>query len=208
MPLFSLPSKYGIGTLGKEAYAFVDFLKAAGQKYWQLLPLVPTNYGDSPYQSFSGYAGNPYFIDLDVLCEKGLLFECEYSSVDFGADATKVNYEKLYNNRLGVLRVAFSRFKGGEGYETFCRENGDWLDNYALFMAIKDSEGSKSWREWKSALKFRDKDAVDAAQTELSEDINFYKFLQFEFFSQWKKLKSYANQNGIKIIGDIQHKSA
>lgn len=202
MPLFSLPSNYGIGSLGEEAYAFVDFLKKAGQKYWQLLPLVPTNFGDSPYQSFSSYAGNPYFIDLDILCKNGLLEREDYINVDFGSDPTHVDYEKLYNNRYKVLKIAFSRFKGGRAFDEFCKAHEKWLCGYALFMALKDEAGGKSWREWASPLKFRESEALLAAEKRLSEEISFYKFLQFEFFSQWEALKAYANKSGIKIIGD------
>lgn len=203
MPLFSLPSKYGIGTLGSAAYAFVDFLKSAGQSYWQLLPLVPTNYGDSPYQSFCSFAGNPYFIDLDLLNSKGLLDKNDYINVDFGSDATRVDYEKLYNNRYGVLRLAFERFAGGREYERFCDDNALWLNDYALFMALKDENGGKSWREWETPLKMREYDALEQAKERLSRDIAFYKFLQFEFFEEWENLKKYANKCGIKIIGDI-----
>lgn len=203
MPLFSLPSSYGIGSLGEEAYAFVDFLKAAGQSYWQLLPLVPTNYGDSPYQSFSSYAGNPYFIDLDILCKDGLLLREDYINVDFGSDPTRVDYEKLYLNRYAVLKTAFLRFEGGKAYEDFCKAHDKWLSDYALFMALKDEHGGKSWREWEKPLKLRETQALKSARERLGGEIEFYKFLQFKFFSQWEELKKYANHQGIKIIGDM-----
>ncbi len=191
MPIFSLPSPYGIGTLGAESYRFVDFLKKSGQSYWQILPLTPTNYGDSPYQSFSSYAGNPYFIDIDLLIKEGLLTKREADSKDFGSDKFKIDYGKLYENRLPLLKIAFSRFKESREYFTFCEENAHWLDSYATFMALKTINGFKSWNEWEV--------------TELPEnnDAEFHKFLQFKFFTQWQNLKAYANENGIKIIGDI-----
>ena len=205
MPVFSLPSKYGIGTLGAEAYDFVDFLKKAGQSYWQILPLNPTNYGDSPYQSFSSVAGNPYFIDLDTLQKEGLLQKEEYDTVDFGSDHTKVDYGKLYENRYKVLRIAFARFRENipNAFLQFCSEEKDWLDEYALFMAIKDANGGESWRKWDKDLRFKEPESIKQVSEEYREDILFYQFLQFEFYKEWTKLKKYANQNGIKIIGDM-----
>ncbi len=205
LPVFSLWSKYGIGTFGKEAFEFVDFLKKAGQSYWQILPLNPTNYGDSPYQSFSSAAGNPYFIDLDVLCDEGLLNKNDYVNVDFGKDASKVDYGKLYQNRLPVLRIAFENFIKGEdkGFTAFCRKNKDWLNEYALFMAIKDSFNGKSWREWDEPLKKHTASAIKNFQKDQKSNIEFYKFIQYEFYKQWHKLKDYANSKGIQIIGDM-----
>ena len=204
MPIFSLSSEYGIGTLGAEAFAFVDFLKKAGQSYWQLLPLNPTSFGDSPYQSFSSDAGNPYFIDLDILADEALLNKEDYACVDFGTNPSAVDYEKLYNERYKVLRIAFSRFdRENEDYIDFCNSESDWLCDYALFMAVKYSEGGVSRHEWTDGLRFRHMDAVEKAKTELAEEIEFYKFLQFKFYEQWFKLKEYANRNGIKIIGDM-----
>ena len=204
MPIFSLSTNYGIGTLGKEAYEFIDFLKEAGQSYWQILPLSPTSFGDSPYQSFSSYAGNPYFIDLDILSEKGLLKKADYENIDFGENAEEVDYEKLYDNRYKVLKIAFNNFDiKNEEYLKFCSEQNFWLMDYALFMAIKDYKGGISWQEWDLEIKFRQKDAIENIKSLLKEEIEFYKFLQFEFFSQWYKLKDYANEKGIKIIGDM-----
>ena len=205
MPVFSLPSPYGIGTFGKEAYGFVDFLKKAGQRYWQILPLNPTNYGDSPYQSFSSAAGNPYFIDLDMLQEEGLLQKSEYEHVDFGGDRTSVDYGKLYENRYRVLRIAFARFRQAipEAFHRFCAKHEDWLPEYALFMALKDANGGVSWRKWDEKLRFRDPETLRQAREDYQEDILFYEFLQYIFFKQWTKLKVYANQNGIKMIGDM-----
>ena len=203
MPVFSLPSKYGIGALGKEAYDFIDFLEKAGQSYWQILPLNPTKYGDSPYQSFSSFAGNPYFIDLDTLSKEGLLLLEEYESVDFGDNPFSIDYAKLYENREKVLKIAFSRFKADQEYKEFCKAQGYWLDEYALFMALKESSGGKAWYEWDGDLKLRNADTLLKAREEYKEEIDFQKFVQFKFFSQWLKLKEYANKKGIEIIGDM-----
>lgn len=204
MPVFSLPTDYGIGTFGKEAYRFVDFLNKAGQSYWQILPLNPTNYGDSPYQSFSSAAGNPYFIDLDTLCDEGLLEKDDYAGIDFGSDSTSVDYAKLYYNRYGVLKKAYHRFDlMNADYIAFCKRESAWLDDYALFMAIKDAFGGVSWREWSCELRFREPSAIKECKSKYSDSIEFYRFLQYEFFKQWFALKKYANTNNIKIIGDI-----
>lgn len=203
MPIFSLPSRYGIGSIGREAFRFVDFLKKAGQSYWQILPVGPVSYGDSPYQSFSTYAGNPYFIDIELLIERGLITGAEADSFDFGSDPTLIDYGLLFQNRLPLLRIAFSRFEKSDEYREFCRRGAYWLDDYALFMAIKSSQDNRPWYEWPELLKKRDSAALDSARETLAEDIEFYKFLQFLFSSQWHALKNYANQNGIKIIGDI-----
>lgn len=202
MPIFSLPSRGGIGTLGHEAYRFVDFLYKAGQTWWQILPLNPTNYGDSPYQSFSSYAGNPYFIDPEILIGEGLLTSEEFESFDFGGFA-RVDYGKLYQNRLQLLRLAFRRFKEDGGYKSFCKENAYWLEDYALFMAIKNANGDISWENWDKALRFREADAIKNAQKEHKESIKFYCFIQYMFAKQWFALKNYANSKGIRIIGDI-----
>ncbi len=203
MPIFSLPSRYGIGTVGREAFRFVDFLAAAGQSYWQILPVGPTSYGDSPYQSFSTYAGNPYFIDIDLLIEDGLLTQDEADSADFGSDPYAIDYGKLFENRLPLLRLAFSRFEETDEYREFCRRNAYWLDDYALFMSIKATKEHRPWYEWPEPLKTRDATALDSARSDLECDINFFKFLQFLFSLQWRSLKAYANKRGIEIIGDI-----
>ncbi len=203
MPIFSLPSPYGIGTFGKSAFDFVDFLKKGHQTYWQILPLNPTSFGDSPYQSFSSYAGNPYFIDLDILVKNGLLKLEEIKAVDFGKDLSKIDYEKQYIGRYPLLKLAFSRFKPDNQYNLFISENCHWLDDYALFMAIKQAHDGAAWYDWCSDLKSRDSAALQRAQNDYADDIAFHKFLQFEFNRQWVSLKEYANQNGIKIIGDI-----
>lgn len=201
----SLPSDYGIGTMGKAAYEFVDFLKEAKQRYWQILPVGPTSYGDSPYQSFSTNAGNPYFIDLDMLREEGLLQKTDYSKINWGADSKYVDYENLYNNRFKVLRKAFDRFKEGDltEFRTFLQDNEKWVSNYALFMSIKDENNGKSWLEWDEGLRCRDSGALWEFRCAHEDDIMFWEFLQFKFFEQWRKLKDYANDNGVSIIGDI-----
>ena len=201
----SLPSEYGIGTTGKEAYKFVDFLKAAKQSCWQILPIGPTSYGDSPYQSFSTNAGNPYFIDLDILCEEGLLKKADYSKLKWGKNSKNVDYEIIYNNRFKVLRKAFNRFKKGDltEFNEFLQKNEKWISNYALFMSIKDANGGKSWLEWDEGLRKRDSHSLWEFKSEHEDDVMFWEFLQFKFFEQWNKLKEYANENGISIIGDI-----
>ena len=203
MPIFSLPSKYGIGTLGREAYNFIDFLENAGQSYWQILPLNPTNYGDSPYQSFSSYAGNPYFIVIEMLIEEGLLKSDEADLCDFGNDLDAINYEKLYKHRLPLLRKAFERFVPTKDYQAFIKNNSSWLYDYALFMALKNAHGDASWEEWEIPLKTRQEIAIKQAEITYKSDIDFYCFVQFEFHKQWQNLKKYANSKGIKIIGDI-----
>lgn len=204
MPVFSLPSKYGIGSFGKAAYDFVDFLVLAGQSYWQILPLGTTMYGDSPYQSYSSAAGNPYFIDLDMLRDDGLLNEEDYVNLDYG-DRSKVDYEKIYATRYPLLRKAYGKFKelyGTEKIEKFCADN-EWAKDYALFMAIKKHEDSKPWYLWDTLLRMRDADAIKNIKQTLCDEINFQLFMQYEFYCQWDKLKKYANGKGIKIIGDI-----
>ena len=205
MPMSSLPSPYGIGTMGKSAYQFVDFLAAAGQKYWQLLPLGPTSYGDSPYQSFSTFAGNPYFIDLDLLIKDKLLKPSEVKNRSWGENPERVDYGKIYESRYAVLRLAFER--GAERYAeelaAFRRENASWLENYALFMAIKRSQGMCAWTEWPEALRLRREDALAQARQELREDVEFFVFVQFLFFRQWDALRTYAREKGIRFIGDV-----
>ena len=163
MPVFSLPSRYGIGSFSKSAYQFVDMLKKAGQKYWQILPLCPTSYGDSPYQSFSTYAGNPYFIDLDQLIEEKLLTRKECQACDFGDDPQDIDYGKLYENRFKLLRKAYERANVGEDqeFEAYRRENAWWLDDYALFMAVKDRFDGVAWNEWAEDIRLRWSNAMD-----------------------------------------------
>ena len=203
MPIFSLPSRYGIGTFGDEARRFADFLKTAGQSCWQILPLGPTSFGDSPYQSFSSFAGNPYFIDIDPLISEGLLKKSEAEHFDYGSDENAVDYALLYENRLPLLKLAFSRFSPDKDYFDFCQSESAWLDDYVLFTAIKKAEGDRAWYEWPKPLKSRDEDALSAAREKYSDELEFYRFVQFEFYRQWRSLKAYANKNGIEIIGDI-----
>lgn len=203
LPITSLPSKYGIGCFSREAYEFVDKLKAAGQKNWQILPLGPTGYGDSPYQSFSTFAGNPYYIDLEQLIEEGLLTEEECEACDFGDNDRYVDYEKIYFGRFPILRKAFERFMPDEEFAGFCEEHAYWLEDYSLYMAVKDANGGKSWIEWEEGLRNRQPEALEQAREELKDDVAFYRFQQYEFMKQWTALKSYANDQGIRIIGDI-----
>ena len=208
MPLFSLPSKYGIGCFSKEAYEFVDFLKKAGQTYWQILPIGPTSYGDSPYQSFSVYAGNPYFIDLDELVEKGWLEKSDLTDTIAAVkaqDPHDIDYGWLYNTRFKLFRKAFenSNIKEDQKFQRYVRKNSYWIKGYALFMALKDSFKGKSFSTWPEDIRLHQKEAVKKAEKEFGEDILFYEFMQFEFEREWYKLRKYANSNGIKIIGDI-----
>ncbi len=203
MHITSLPGPYGVGTMGKQAYAFVDFLKAAGQSVWQILPLTPTGYGDSPYQSCSTYAGNHYLIDLPTLVEEGLLKKEELDGVQWCLREDKADFGLLYRSRLKVLRIAYSRFVPGEDYRVFCRENQSWLREFALFMALKDHFGGKPWYEWDAPLKIREPEAMERAKTEKKEDIAFYCFVQFLFDRQWRALRSYAKSSGIRIVGDV-----
>lgn len=206
MHISSLPSPYGIGTMGKEAYKFVDFLAESKQRYWQILPICPTSYGDSPYQSFSTHAGNPYFIDLDMLVKDGLLKKADFSRIDWGDDEEHTDYEKLYKNRFKLLKKAYSRFmKIGDTslFEQFLADNEKWISNYALFMSIKNENDGKPWTEWDEPLKKRDSHALWLFKESHKEEVEFWEFVQFKFFEQWLKLKEYANENGISIIGDI-----
>ena len=205
LPISSLPGKYGIGSFSKEAYKFVDFLKNSNQKYWQILPIGPTSYGDSPYQSFSTYAGNPYFISLEDLIDQGLLTEEECKKVKFGNRADTVDYEKLYNGRFKLLKKAYKKSNIGEKeeFKKFKDENCYWLNDYSMFMAIKERFEGRSFDNWAEDIKLRWEYSMEYYKKELSEEIEFYEFVQYEFYRQWYKLKKYANDNGIKIIGDI-----
>lgn len=205
LPVSSLPGKYGIGSFSEEAYKFVDFLKDSKQQYWQILPIGPTSYGDSPYQSFSTYAGNPYFISLEELIEQKLLTEKECDKVDFGNKIDKVDYEKLYNGRFKLLKKAYKRsnIREREEFKKFKDENQYWLNDYAMFMAIKERFKGQSFDNWAEDIKLRWGYSMEYYQNELKEEIEFYEFVQYEFYRQWYKLKKYANDNGVKIIGDI-----
>ena len=202
MPVFSLPGPYGIGTLGREAYRFVDFLAAAGQSYWQILPIGPTGYGDSPYQSFSAFAGNPYFIDFDLLARQGLLTEDELPAPQ---PAGPIRYDLLYTQRPATLQRAADRLLASPSpaYEAFCQEQRAWLEDYALFMAIKEEQGQAGLASWPDALRCREPDALDAARQRLAGRCGYFKAVQFFFYDQWTALKAYANGKGVRLIGDI-----
>ena len=206
LPVSSLPSPYGIGSFSQSAKDFVDLLQRAGQTYWQILPLGPTGYGDSPYQAFSAFAGNPYFIDLDALVREGLLEKHEIEEADFGqSDPAHVNYQKLYQNRLPLLGKACGRshFEQEEAYQRFARENAYWLDDYALFMGIKNCLGGISWTQWPDALRMRDQKALEEMKESTAQEGRLFRFLQYKFMQQWQELKEYAHSKGVKIIGDI-----
>ncbi len=211
MHIASLPGKYGIGTFGKEAYEFSDFLKKAGQKYWQILPLGPTSFGDSPYQSFSAFAGNPYFIDFDILRKDGLLEKQDYDSVNFGKDPEDIDYGLIFKQKLKVLRTAYENFKSNKAkngkeviyFKEFQDEESYWLEDYALYMAIKGHFNLKSWQTWDEDIRLRKSEAMNKYKTMLSDEIIYWEFLQYEFYKQWKILKSYVNDLGIEIIGDM-----
>ncbi|KAI4447307.1 4-alpha-glucanotransferase [Eubacterium plexicaudatum ASF492] len=205
LPITSLPSKYGIGCFSKSAYDFTDWLKEAGQTYWQILPLGPTSYGDSPYQSFSTFAGNPYFISLEALIEEGVLTKKECDKADFGKLADDINYEKMYKSRYPLLHMAYERSKISENpdYQQFITENNWWLSDYALFMALKDRFEGVPWNEWPEDIRLRYGYSMDYYRKELYFEIEFQQYMQFKFFEQWNALKAYANESGIRIIGDI-----
>ena len=205
MHISSLPSPYGIGTLGKSAYDFADFLAEASQHYWQVLPLSPTGYGDSPYQSFSSFAGNPYFIDLDLLEEDGLLLKDEYAKEFWGDDPLKADFGLLYHKRYPILYKACDRLleKNLEEFHIFCNQNAFWLNDYALFMALKDENKGAPWYSWSPELRGRDYEALRQAEERLSKEISRVKALQFLFFKQWTALRRYCREKNIEFIGDI-----
>ena len=204
--LSSLPSPYGIGTMGRAAYSFVDFLSSAGQSLWQLLPLGPTSCGDSPYQSFSSFAGNPYFIDLDMLVEDGLLVQSELDGIDWGTDPELVDYGKIYENRFKVLKIAADlgiKHDAAE-FEKFVSDNRSWLPDYALFMALKRHFGMKAWFDWPDEdIRLHKPEAVGKYAELLNEDVQFFEYIQLLFFKQWDALHKYANERGVKIVGDM-----
>lgn len=205
LPIASLPSPYGIGGFSKEAYEFIDLLEETGQKLWQILPLGPTSYGDSPYQSFSTFAGNPYFIDLDTLVEKGWLTKEACEASDYGDNESYIDYGRIYNSRFVLLKQAFlnSDVLSDEKFAEFCKANQHWLPDYALYMALKNQNDGKSWIEWEEEIRLRKPEAVECYKKELEEECNFYEFLQYEFHEQWTKVKEYAHEKGIQIVGDV-----
>jgi 4-alpha-glucanotransferase len=205
----SLPSRHGIGTFGAAAEQWIDFLKGAGQKYWQILPLGPTGWGDSPYQSFSAFAISPYYIDLDLLIEQGLLDRAEVEAFPWGHKPYRVYYAAQYQHRGKALRRAFAKFRedpaahGGDAFRSFREKHAPWLENYSLFMALKRSNRGASWLEWSEKLRFRDEKTIAAYQKKLADDIEYYSYTQFLAYTQWERIKAYANSNGVSIIGDI-----
>ena len=203
MPIFSLPSDYGIGTLGKEAYKFVDFLKNSGQSLWQILPLGVTGFGNSPYQSVSSYAGNPNLIDFELLVDDGLLEFEDFKYINWGDDPTNVDYDKIEANKLDVLKIAFNSFKENKEYYLFLEENSFWLEDYALYCSIKKLFNAEAYQNWPEGYKRREASYIEKAKIDLDENIKFHYFVQFVFFKQWQSLKKYANDSGISIVGDI-----
>ena len=202
LPIASLPSKYGIGCFSKEAYEFVDQLKEGGQSFWQILPLGPTGFGDSPYQAFSAFAGNPYFIDLEQLVGEGLLTEDECEEADFGDDDRYIAYDKIYKARFKVLKKAYERWK--KDHHQFLKSKLDpETIEYCFYMAVKDHFKSASWNKWDKDIRLRKPAAVEKYKKMLADEIGFYEFQQFEFNEQWSRLKAYANENGIRIIGEV-----
>ncbi|MBR1454864.1 MAG: 4-alpha-glucanotransferase [Lachnospiraceae bacterium] len=210
MPIFSLPSRYGIGTLGQAAYDFVDFLVDTKQTYWQILPIMETSFGNSPYSAISSFAGNPFFIDLEMLIEDGLISETDLDGIDFGNDESRVDYGKIYANRFKVLKIASDNYKRKHpiAFSKFKLEYKFFLDEYAVFHAIKDTYNGAAFNTWDTKYKLADKDAIAEFRKSHSEEIEFYKVVQNLFYNQWFKLKKYANDNGIKIIGDTPIYSA
>ena len=206
LPISALPSPYGIGTLGKAAYDFVDFLTEAGQSWWQLLPVGPTSYGNSPYQSFSTYAGNPYFVDLDLLVRDGLLKKEEIEARDWGRDPSRVDYAAIYRSRFQLLQIAVDRGweRDADKVKAFSEKNAGWLPDYALFMALKRHFDMRAWTQWEDEdIRLRRPAAVERYQRELSEDIRLFTYIQYLFFRQWEALRTYAHKKGIGMIGDL-----
>ena len=205
LPVYALPSPFGVGTLGGAARDFIDFLAAAGQSCWQLLPVGQTGYGDSPYQAFSSYAGNPYFIDLELLAEDGLLDRADYADISWGGDPERVDYGLLYQRRYPVLRKACRALleRQDPEFSTFCEENVDWLEDYALYMALKEKNGNLPWLDWPEEERLRRPAALERAKEEQREAVDFWKAVQYLFFRQWADMKAYANKKGISIIGDL-----
>ncbi len=205
-----LPSRFGIGDLGKSAYEFVNFLARSGQKLWQVLPLGPTGYEHSPYtMNFSAFAGNPLLISLDSLAESGLLNSDELKPLNGDIEPDRVNFDRVIPHKTQFLQLAYERFQKSltnqqnAELEQFCQEQKDWLDDYVLFMALLEANSGKDWNQWEKAIARREPDALKAASEALQDRINYHKFLQFKFFEQWKKLRAYANNKNIQIIGDI-----
>lgn len=205
MHISSLPSKYGIGDFGEEAYKFVDFLVESGQKYWQILPLGVTGYGDSPYQCFSAFAGNPYFIDLNEFIERGYLSKATIKQYRLFRNPKTIAYDLLYKNKMELLRIAYenSKIDLEEELDNFMDKHKIWLREFALFMSLKDFNGGVSWIEWRDDFKDANSKNILEFEKENKDNIYFWVFTQYYFLNQWIKLKKYANKNDIKIIGDL-----
>lgn len=206
LPISSLPSPHGIGTLGEAAYEFVDFLADAKQSWWQILPVGPTSYGDSPYQSPSAFAGNPYFVDLDLLVADGLLEKDEVEGISWGEDPARIDYALLYEMRPKLLRKAAERGYSRDAAEVkeFREANSTWLEDYALFMSIKEHFGMVAWNEWPDEdARLRKPEALKRYASELKDDIDYYIYVQYLFFKQWEALRTYAHAKGVKILGDM-----
>ena len=203
MHITSLPGEYGVGSMGKNAFDFIDFLYDAGQKCWQILPLTPTGYGDSPYQSCSAFAGNPYLIDFSLLIEQGLLTREQLSAFSWGEDEERVDFFLQYQNKLSALRLAFDSFKDWDALDSFCLHNSNWLSDYTLYMALKAENGNMPWYQWPENERTRQPEALYQARTRLNNEIRFYSFVQYLFFSQWENILQYAHQKGIALIGDV-----
>ena len=201
----SLPSPYGIGNLGKEAYRFADFLEKAGQKYWQILPTNPTGFGDSPYQALSAFAGNYYFIDPDWLVQRGWLPEKALQKDGWGEDASKTDFAVLFEKRTALLRQAYCGFRKAapEDFAAFCAKERDWLEDYCLFRALKTEFQNRPWDEWEKPIRFREEKAMSHYRETLSEEVDFHRFLQYCFFTEWASLRGYLKEKGISVIGDI-----
>jgi 4-alpha-glucanotransferase len=204
----SLPGKYGIGTFGREAYNFIDFLVESGQKLWQILPLGHTGYGDSPYQCYSAFAGNPLMIDLVQLVAEGLLAKEDLPD-NIYFDEENLDYGKVHNTKYPLLHKAYENHKKSSHklrnirFANFCRKNQSWLEDYAFFMALKKHFKGVAWTQWEHDIKFKKPESIDYYRDHLKDDINYYRFIQYLFYKQWLELKSYANLNDISIIGDI-----
>lgn len=208
MPISALPTPFGIGGFSKEAYDFVDFLKKSGQRMWQILPIGPTGYGDSPYQSFSTYAGNPYYIDLQEFIDLGFLTKKECEKAPHGTHPEYVDYEKIYKSRFKLLKKAFegackADFLENQDYISFKKENKDWLEDYALYMAVKSGFKNQCWVKWDEDIRLRKKSAIKEYREKYKTEVEFYCFQQYYFAKQWKNLKKYANDLGIQIVGDL-----
>ena len=207
MHISSLPGKYGIGSFGQSAYDFVDFLVRTKQRYWQILPLGTTSYGDSPYQSFSAFAGNTYFIDFDILIEEGLLDEADVKGADFGDDPKKVDYAKIFDARRPIMEKAVARFLKADDlsdYESFVEQNAAWLEVFAEYMAIKEHFDNLAWTEWPDeAIRRRDAASLASYREKLADKLTYHRVTQYLFFKQWLRLKAYANEHHIEIVGDM-----